>query len=424
MSDSMSQKLTFAIFALITPLFVAEAGDWPYWRGPNYDGVSIANLSSSISREANIQWKAPLPGRGCSTPIAWNDKIILTSEIGEKDGILAFDWNGKELWRTTIGEKTPGRGQRVGSGANSSPVTDGKTIFAYFKSGNFAALDFDGEILWKTNLEDSYGEDKLWWDKGSSPALAAGNVIVAIMQTEGDSLLVSFDKKTGKEVWRTSRDYETAPESGDAYTSPLVIERQGIETIVTWGANHLTGHDARNGNLLWKIDGFNPANEQYWRVIASAAISGDMVVVPYARGAAVAGIDLGTHSGEPKWAWSREGIGSDSATPVATENQVIFLKDGGPNRGRVTSINPLNGETIWESHLPRTAQKYYASPLLAGNTFVAAREDGTVFSAKVGSDGLGEISEYSLFEPIISSPVAIGNKLLIRSDQHLVCFGD
>ena len=399
-------------------------------RAPHNRALFAANplakrcvLSSSVSRESNIKWKAPLPGRGCSTPIVWGDTIILTSEIGEEDGILAFDWSGKERWRTSIGEKTPGRGRRVGSGANSSPITDGKTIFAYFKSGNFAALDFDGKILWKTNLEDAYGEDKLWWDKGSSPALAAGNVVVAIMQTEGDSLLISFDKKTGKEVWRTSRDYETAPESGDAYTSPLVVEHNGIETIITWGANHLTGHDARNGKLLWEVDGFNPANEQYWRVIASAAISGEMVIVPYARGSSTAGIDLDSRTGETKWAWSREDIGSDSATPIATENQVIFLKDGGPERGRVTSIDPSNGETIWESRLPRTAQKYYASPVLAGNTFVAAREDGTVFSARVGKNGLSELSEYSLFEPIISSPVAIGDKLLIRSDQHLVCFG-
>ena len=117
-------------------------------------------------------------------------------------------------------------------------------------------------------------------------------MVVAIMQMEGDSFLVSFDKKTGKEVWKTRRDYETEPESGDAYTSPQVVDIDGVETIVSWGANHLTGHNAKNGKLLWEVDGFNPNNEKYWRVIACAAIANDIAGVPYSRGNSIAALSL------------------------------------------------------------------------------------------------------------------------------------
>lgn len=415
----------YALGTLLTIVTAASAANWPSWRGEEQNGVGEAEIPASFSQSQNLLWKAELPGRGCSTPIVWGKRIFLTTEIDGQDGIMAYDWKGIELWRTTVGELRPGRGKRVGSGANSSPVTDGKRVFAYFKSGNFAALSIDsGKVLWKANLTETYGEDTLWWDKGSSPALASGNVVVPIMQTEGDSYLVSFDAKTGKEVWKTKRNYNTAPESGDAYTSPQVLTLDGVETIVLWGANHLTGHNAKNGKLLWEVDGFNPDNEQYWRVIASAAIDGNIAVVPYARGESLAAVDLRANGKSKKWLWKKEGLGSDSATPIVSNGKSYILKDSKITRGRVSCLDIESGELLWETTLPRSAKIYYASPILAGNTFVAAREDGTVFTAKVGSEGLSDIVENSLLETIIASPVAIDNKLLLRTDQNLYCFAD
>ncbi len=419
----MKTRFLLGVIAVLTTTSV-WGEYWPSWRGAGQNGTTDSSAPATLSLEDSLAWKTELPGRGCSTPIVWGKQIFLTTEIGEEDGVLAYDWKGKERWRVTIGDFRPGRGKRVGSGANSSPVTDGKTVFAYFKSGNFAALDLDGNVLWKKNLEEIYGEDKLWWDKGTSPILAGGNVVVAIMQTEGDSFLVSFDKKTGKEVWKTRREYETEPESGDAYTSPQVLDIDGVETIVSWGANHLTGHDAKNGKLLWEVDGFNPENQKYWRVIASTAISNDVAVVPYARGDALAGIDLRASGSNPNWLWKREGVGSDSATPIATDGKAIVLKDSGITRGRVTCIDLRTGETLWESTLPKSAKIFYASPILAQDRLYLAREDGTLFVADVTNKGLSNIQELALLESVIASPVAVNDKLLVRSDQHLYCFAE
>ncbi len=405
---------------LISPTDGGE--NWPSWRGENQSGVTRAQ--APLSLEGSLSWKTALPGRGCSTPIVWGEQIIITTEMGLEDGVIAYDWSGTEQWRTTIGTLRSGRGKRVGSGANSSPVTDGKTVFAYFKSGNFAALDFDGNVIWKVNLEEKYGEDKLWWDKGTSPVLAGGNVVVAIMQTEGDSFLISLDKKTGKEVWKTRRDYETAPESGDAYTSPQIVDIDGVETIVCWGANHLTGHNAKNGKLLWEVGGFNPENEKYWRVIASAVISDNVAVVPYARGDSIAGIQLGDKAKNERWLWKREELGSDSSTPIAANGKVIVIKDSGPTRGRVTCLDIRKGETLWESHLPKSAKIFYSSPVLANDNLYVVREDGNIFTARVTDSGLSDVREYPLLETVIASPTVVNGKLLVRSDQHLYCFAN
>ena len=50
--------------------------------------------------------------------------------------------------------------------------------------------------------------------------------------------------------------------------------------------------------------------------------------------------------------------------------------------------------------------------------------ESAVFSTNLTEEGLGEVSEYFLFAPIISSPIAVGDKLLFGHDQLLVCLSD
>ncbi|MDC1448424.1 PQQ-binding-like beta-propeller repeat protein, partial [bacterium] len=125
--------LSLSAIFLFSPLFA----DWSEWRGPNGNGsVKEGKIPSEFSPEGKgVVWKTALPGRGCSTPVVAGDHLFLTSPIDGKDGLCAYDLDGKEKWRLIYGEETKGRGQRVGSGSNSSPVSDGEHVFGYFKSG-------------------------------------------------------------------------------------------------------------------------------------------------------------------------------------------------------------------------------------------------------------------------------------------------
>lgn len=371
-------------------------------------------------------WKIELPGRGCSTPIAWKDKLFVTSPIDDKDGLLAYDAWGKELWRISFGAMTPGRGQRVGSSTNSSPITDGNIVVAYFKSGTVACVDLDGKPLWQINLQENYGKDKLWWDQGTSPIFAGGHVVVAVMQTEGESYMVALDPKTGKEVWKTSRKFETGKESGDSYTTPHVVKKDGKEEIITWGGDHLTGHDAKTGKLIWQCGGFNPKRADMQRVIASAVVGDGLAVVPFNRGDSLAAIRLDGSGdvSETHWTWRNDQLGSDASSPILHDGKFYVLKDGGPNRGRLTCLDAKSGEKIWESNLPKAPQVYYSSPLLVGDQIYCVREDGMVFSGKITKDGLSNIKSHALEEGVIASPISVGGRLIFRSDKSLFCFGN
>ncbi len=412
----------FATSLLLTGL--VTAGNWPAWRGEGSNGA-ITGEQPPLDLAGKLLWKIELPGRGCSTPIAWNDKLFVTSPIDDKDGLLAYDAKGKELWRKTYGAITPGRGQRVGSSTNSSPITDGNVVVAYFKSGTVACVDLDGKPLWQINLQEKYGKDKLWWDQGTSPVFAGGHVVIAVMQTEGDSYMVALDPKTGKEAWKTPRKFETGKESGDSYTTPHVVKTDGKEQIITWGGDHLTGHDAKTGKLVWQCGGFNPKRADMQRVIASAVVGDGLAVVPFNRGDSLAAIRLDGSGdvSETHWTWRNDQLGADATSPILHDGKFYVLKDGGPNRGRLTCLDAKSGDKLWESSLPKAPQVYYSSPLLVGDQIYCVREDGMVFSGKITKDGLPDIKSHALEENVIASPISVGGRLIFRSDKSLFCFG-
>ena len=100
-----------------------DKANWPHWRGPHDNG----NMSEGIypvTWDANtVLCKALLPGKGRSTPVVWERRIFLTSHANGQDAVLAFDWDGKQLWQTTLGNEKPGK-NKLSSGCNSFTVTE------------------------------------------------------------------------------------------------------------------------------------------------------------------------------------------------------------------------------------------------------------------------------------------------------------
>lgn len=423
----MNTRILFAA-TIIGGALTAQAEEWTSWRGDGLgSGAALkANTVSKFSEEENLVWKTELPGPGNSTPIVADGKIIVTCGIGGKDAVVAYDLKGKELWREVFGSERAGKGdnKQKGTGSNSSAVTDGNDVFVYYKSGRVAGVTLKGKKKWEFNVQEKYGKDTLWWDEGTSPVLAGGRVVVAVMQTEGGSYLVSFNKSTGDVEWKTDRTFDVAPESGDSYATPLVMDIDGKETIVCWGADHLTGHDAKTGEQVWFCGGYNPKKNKFWRTIAGPAATDGIVALSFGRGAQTGAVKVGGKGDITKGAWLwKEDLGADSASPVAFDGKFIFLTDSGPKRGLVTCLEAKSGKKIWDVQLPRAAQKFYASPFLAGDKLYVSRVDGTVFCGMIGKEGVSNLTENKIEDNIYASPIAIGDRLYIRGRHNLYCFG-
>jgi outer membrane protein assembly factor BamB len=363
-----------------------------------------------------------LPGKGCSTPIVWQHQIFVTAPVGDEDALLALDWSGRELWRTTFGAERSGKNAH-GSGSNPSPVTDGESIYVFFKSGHFAALDLNGKIRWQTDLVQRFGRDNLYWDFGTSPVLTEHDVIIARLH-HGDSYVAAFAKKTGELRWKVARNYETALEGDHSYATPLLIHSQGKEALLILGGEHLTAHDAADGAVIWSCADFNPSAKKNWVPVASPVVAGDMAIVPYGRGSQLHGIKLGGHGDVTAThrAWLRQDSGSFVSTPACYQGRVYVLRDHGPERGTLDCLDPATGKTFWRGTFPKTGAEYYSSPVVAGGKLYAAREDGVVFVASI-IDQFSLLAENAMGESIIASPVPVENRLLIRGEQTLFCIG-
>jgi outer membrane protein assembly factor BamB len=420
----MNAALRLAVlFAAVLAAATASADNWPQWRGPGGSGVADAGAYPvQFSAHDGVAWKAQLPGPGSSTPAVWNDSIFVTSTIDGLDGLVCYGFDGQERWRKTLGEAKPGK-HRNGSGSNPSPATDGKHVVVYYKSGTVAAFDTSGEKLWQENLQAKYGEDTLWWDLGTSPIIAGKNAVIAVMHA-GESYVVALDLATGKEAWKQKRQYQRPDESDQAYTTPQLVNVDGRDTIVVWGADHLTGHDAATGAQLWEMSGFNPEDKPMWRVIASHASENGVAIVPFGRGGYLAGVRLGGKGDVTKshrlWEKSGKDIAPDVPTPIVHGGRAYVLGDS----GRISCRSMENGEEIWSAELPRGRDKYYASPILAGDLLYCVREDGVAFVGRVSRDGFELLTAEgnNLGERVIATPAPVRNCLLVRGEQHLILF--
>ncbi len=414
--------LLLASFPLLPSSHAETASaNWPQWRGP--DGTSVAapgDYPIEFSPEKNVAWRVELPGVGSSTPAVWGNRVFVTSGIDGQDGITAYDLEtGKQLWQQTLGPERAGK-HKNGSGANPSPITDGKDVYVYYKSGTVASLTVEGKLNWKTNLQERYGEDTLWWDLGTSPVFAGDHQLVIAVMQEGDSYVVALDRADGSETWKVDRTFEVQKETGQSYTTPYVTEIDGQETIVIWGADRLTGHDPATGEVRWTCGGFNPDDKPMWRVIASPAFTDDgIAVVPFGRAKHVAGIRMGGSGDVTKTArlWERDDLGADCPTPVARDGKVYLLTD----RGEIHCLDARTGKDLWADAIPRAAAKYYSSPILAGNLLYCAREDGLLTVVEVSDTGMKILAQNDLGERLAAAPVPLGGRLLVRGAGWLSC---
>lgn len=416
----------FTLLAVLWFTAAVGAGDqtnWPHWRGPSDNGSAGQGRYPVAWDATNALWKAPVPGKGCSTPVVWNGRIFLTAPVGGQNAALAFDWEGKALWRRALGAEIPGK-SKLSSGCNPSPVSDGVSVFVFFNSGTLAALDFEGKVRWQTNIVAAFGPERLYWDRGTSPVLTEKAVIIARMH-HGDSWLAAFDKTSGRLDWKVPRNFQTPEEDDNAYTTPLVIRERGDEAVVVWGADHVTAHAAVDGRLLWSCGDFNPRDIAHYPTGGSPVIAAGFLIVPCHEAQGVRleldGIRLGgtgdvtaTHR-----AWRQQKTTADVPTPAEYNGRVYVLGD----RGEVECLDPVTGGICWQGALPKASASFFASPVVAGGKLYAAREDGVVFVAQV-QDKFEVLGENRMGEQVIASPVAVANRLLIRGAHHLFCIAE
>jgi outer membrane protein assembly factor BamB len=246
------------IVVLVVLTFTARllAEDWPAFRGPTGQGHSSErNLPLEWNESRHVIWKAPIPGRGWSSPIVAGGRVWLTTAVTDRGAslrLLGFDAaTGRELVNVEAIHLPSARLlNEKNSLASPTPIVDGDRVYVHFGAQGTAALTTTGEVVWKARFpyESQHGN-------GGSPILY-GDLLILNCDGADTAFVVALDKRTGKVRWKTPRRQPW----DQAYSTPLVINVGGRDQIVSVGAYRAAAYDPENGRELWRVsydDGFS-----------------------------------------------------------------------------------------------------------------------------------------------------------------------
>ena len=242
---------------------VTDPTAWGQWRGPLATGVAPqADPPVEWSESKNVRWKVEVPGRGSGSPVVWRDRVFLLTAIpagtsgtasheprGGKSPrephqfkLLAYDRKtGKLAWERTAREEAPHEAshQDNGTWASSSAITDGEHVIAYFESRGIYVYDMNGSKVWEKDLGDKGMRNE--FGEGSTPVLFGNTLVIVWDHIKGPSFIVALDKRTGKELWRTTRD------EIDTWATPLVVPVDGRHQVVVPAMNKVAELRSRDG---------------------------------------------------------------------------------------------------------------------------------------------------------------------------------
>lgn len=424
-------KRTLAVHALaaglllLVPTAAVLADNWPQWRGPTNDCISKEkNPPTKWSEKENIAWKLPMPGEAGSTPIIWGERIFLTSKDDKNLVLLCASTAGKELWKKPIGT-TAGNHPKGGEGntvSASSPCTDGKHVFVFDGgSGNLCCFDFEGQEIWKTNLQERYGKFTMNWGMHTSPLLDGDRLYMQLL-SRNFGVVIALNKADGKEIWKVKRDTDAREESRESYATPSIWRHGKEEYLVTHGGDCTVAHRLTDGSEIWRVVGLNvnPGTATSLRLVASPTVSADVIVVPSAKSGPVVAVKpeaTGTVSAGSKFElWRRPSKTPDVSSPLIVDGLVYLCGEG----GILYCVDAKTGKELYNQRLHTAV--YRASPVYADGYVYCTARDGVVTVVKAGPK-FEMVSENKLPDEIAATPVLVGGKIYLRGFQNLYAIG-
>ncbi len=249
--------------------------------------------------------------------------------------------------------------------ASPSPATDGKVVAVWFATGQALAFDLQGKELWRRNLAEEYGSFEIRWAHGSSPTLHDGRVY--FLCEHQTAYLLALDAATGDNVWRVDRG-----EAGRSYTTPLLIETGGGPQLVVNASRRIDAYDPDTGALLWRAG-------QPIRVPVSTPVFDDGVLYTsrgYRSGPYMA-IRVGDEREggditEANTLW-RVGTGAPYVSSLLHYRGLVYMAT---ENGVVSAVDAATGETVWRERL---GGNFSASPVGADGKVYLANEEGEFF---------------------------------------------
>jgi len=406
--------LLFLILSL--PAIASET--WPQFRGPAGDGSSDATgLPVTWSETEHVRWKTEIPGTGWSSPVIEGDQVWMQTALDEGKSLRAVcvsRQTGKILHDIEIFYiSAPEKKHAFNSYASPTPVIEEGRVYISYGMYGLACIDGgSGQILWK-NTELKHDHDKN--GPGSSPILYKDLVILNCDGTE-QRFVAAVNKLTGKTVWRTPRSnvINKAGEMKKAYHTPLIIQANGRDQLVSMGAFRINSYDPNSGKEIWWVDipGFSNVPRPVFCNGLVYSATGFMKPEMWAIRPDGEGDVTKTHV-----AWKVIKQASAKPSPLVFGGNLFMISDS----GIASMLEGKTGRELWAERLPGA---YSASPILAEARVYCFNEQGQtiVLKAGLGSESTAKpeiIATNTLTDGYMASAAIAGKAFFLRTKSSL-----
>jgi outer membrane protein assembly factor BamB len=381
----------------------AAAADWTEFRGPGGSGISEEKgLPVKWSKTEGLRYKVALPGRGLSNPVIAGGRIYLTACSGYRQRrlhVLCLDEaTGKKLWERQVAATGNTGCNGSTSMAAPTPVTDGKAVYALFATGDLAAYDRDGTLLWYRSLVGDYPDVTNQVGMAASPVLA-GNVLLLPLDNAGDSFVAGVDVRTGKNLWRVKR------QRCINWVTPLVFTSAGNPAALFVTGDEATALDPQTGMVRWSY------KSEKLTGIPSPAVGDGVLYIPAGRLLALKPRQDGS---EPELLWKGPTLTSGYSSPIYYKGRLYGL-----TAVAAVCVDPRDGSEVWKQ---RVDGPFWSSPVLADGKLYAVSNKGRTSVVQLG-DKPKLLARNDLDDTINATPAIANGCIYLRSDKYLYCVG-
>ena len=424
--------------------------NWPGFRGPGAQGVAEGyptradwNADAAVGKPSGVLWRIDVPGLGHSSPIVWGDNIFVATavrlsgkaplRIGYYGDVKAAPDNDEQKWMILCIDKKSGnrRWERVvrtskpaterhekSTHANTTLVTDGRRLVAFFGSEGLYCFDLKGKLLWSKDLGVINNSWRgIGWGYSSSPALYRDRIAL-LCDDPKKPFVAAFSLSDGKELWRT-------PRKGDcegSWGTPLIHNDGARTQVITNGWPFIVSYDLETGKELWRLRGGGDIP------IPTPFVADGLIVISNAHGgkaplfavrpSAEGDISLkeGSASNDSV-VWSVPYGGSYISTPVVYRGYIYLAN----HNGALRCFDFKTGQKMYEERLGTDAS-CSSSLVAADGKIYCPVEQGSVHVIKAGPK-LEKLAKNELGAPCLATPAISQGVIYFRTSESLIAVG-
>jgi outer membrane protein assembly factor BamB len=392
------------------PAAPLAAPAWTQWGGPhrNFQTEAKGLKDTWPASGPRVVWKRPL-GEGYSAPAVENGVLYTMYGRSKEEVVLAANAEtGATIWE----QKTPMTFQsdaagEMGNGPYTAPMVVGDRLFTTGVAGRLQCLDKKtGKVLWTQQLVSDHGGSQLMYGYSSSP-IAFRELVILPVGGRGKSVM-AFQQADGKVAW-AKHDY------GNVYSSPILIDVQGLEQLVSLMDGALIGLNPHNGDLQWSV----PFKADYSIAIATPVWGpGNLLFISAEYNAGAKGIELQRTGTQTKAAelWSSNRLRLHHGNAMRIGGAIYFSSGGKGSQAILSAVDARSGTILWQERSIQKATFVWAD----GKLFTLA-QDGTFMIAHPSPKGFQIASKAQLLTELSWTPPAIvGTRAYLRDRRSMM----